>query len=323
MAVTFQDYYEILGVPRSAGQDQIKRAYRKLARKYHPDVNKDPGAEEQFKKIAEAYDVLGDPEKRKKYDSLGSNWRTGQEFTPPPGAQSFHFEYTGRPGEGKGSPFGSGSGFSEFFETLFSSGFGAGPAAGGGTWSMRGEDHEAEISIPLEESFRGARRTISLQTAEIDERGQVRRAVRNYNVTIPRGVTNGARIRLSGQGGKGSGKGPAGDLFLRVRIQPHPDFKVVGRDLETELRIAPWEAALGAKVKIRTMDGDAVLTIPAGTQSGHRFKLRGKGVPKGKTGGSGDLVAVARILVPTRLSAREKELFEALARESRFNPRND
>jgi len=321
MAVRFQDYYKILGVPRTAGRDQIRQAYRKLARKHHPDVNKDPKAEERFKKIAEAYEVLGDAGKRKKYDALGENWRMGQEFTPPPGAQSFRFEFGGRPGAGRDDAFGSGRGFSDFFETLFSSGFGPGPASGSETWAMRGTDHEAEISIPLEESFRGARKTISLQTAELDQNGNVRRSARNYNVVIPRGVTNGARIRLAGQGGKGSGKGPPGDLYLRVHIERHPDFGLNGRDLTADLLLTPWEAALGTKVTIRTMDGNASVTIPPGTQSGQKLRLRGNGLPQGSGGRAGDLIVITRIRVPEKLNARERELFESLSRESKFNPR--
>ncbi len=322
MPVKFQDYYEILGVKRGAGQDEIKKAYRKLARKFHPDVNKNAGAEEQFKKVSEAYDVLGDPEKRKKYDALGQNWRMGQDFTPPQGAESFQFNFGGRPGGGRGAGFDGGSGFSDFFETLFSSGFGAGHAAGGRAWSSRGEDQEAEIIIPLEEAFHGARKTISLQTAEVDSRGRAHRGTKSYNVTIPRSVTNGARIRLAGQGGKGSGKGAAGDLYLRVRIAPHPRFRLDGHDLETDLPITPWEAALGGKITIHTLEGGASLNIPAGTQGGQRMRLRGKGFPSGGQGRAGDLIAVVQIRVPHKLTHREKELFEALASESRFSPRN-
>lgn len=322
MPVKFQDYYEILGVKRGAGQDEIKKVYRKLARKFHPDVNKGAGAEEQFKKVSEAYDVLGDPEKRKKYDALGQNWRMGQDFTPPPGAESFQFNFGGRPGGGRGTGFDGGSGFSDFFETLFSSGFGAGHAGGGSAWASRGEDHEAEIIIPLEEAFLGARKTISLQTAEVDAHGRVHRGTKSYNVTIPRGVTKGARIRLAGQGGKGSGKGASGDLYLRVRIAPHPRFRLDGHDLETALPIAPWEAALGGKVAVHTLEGAASLNIPAGTQGGQHLRLRGKGLSKGNSGRAGDLIAVVQISVPRKLTHREKELFEALAKESRFSPRD-
>ncbi len=322
MSVKFQDYYEILGVKRGAAQDEIKKAYRKLARKFHPDVNKNAGAEEQFKKVSEAYDVLGDQEKRKKYDALGANWRMGQEFRPPDGSGSFEFNFGGRPGGRRGAGFEGGSGFSDFFETLFSSGFGAGHADGGAAWSNRGSDHEAEIIIPLEEAFRGVRKTISLQTAEVDSIGRVHRGAKNYNVTIPRGVINGARIRLTGQGGKGSGKGAPGDLYLRVRIAPHSQFRLDGHELETDLPITPWEAALGGKVAIQTLEGAASLNIPAGTQGGQRLRLREKGFPKSGSSKAGDLIAIVQIRVPQKLTHREKELFEALAEESRFSPRS-
>ncbi|MBN1670378.1 MAG: DnaJ domain-containing protein [Kiritimatiellae bacterium] len=327
MPVAFKDYYETLGVPRNASADAIKKAYRKLARQYHPDVNKDAGAEATFKEIAEAHEVLSDPEKRKRYDTLGENWQAGQEFRPPPGWKNVHVEFQGAPG-GPGSPLGDLGGFSDFFEMLFGGGLGGmGPRFGareGGRSrprAMRGTDHEAEITIPLEDAFRGTRSKIALQTAELDERGQVRRATKNYDVTIPPGVTHNSRIRLAGQGGKGGGGGPAGDLYLRVRIAPHPTFTVNGRDLEMTLPVSPWEAALGAKITVPTPGGRASLTVPPGTQSGQRMRLRGKGMPRGKTGPAGDLTVTVQIRVPSKLTKRERDLLEALKTQSRFDPR--
>ena len=327
MAVRFHDYYETLGVSRTASQEEIHKAYRKLARKYHPDVNKEKGAEEKFKQIAEAYEVLKDPEKRKKYDALGPNWREGQEFTPPPGWE--HFEFRRYPGEASEFGFGgfhSGSGFSDFFEMLFGEGLGgftrgwrtAGPE--GGEWSIRGQDREAEITVSLEEAYRGATKTVTIQTLESALDGTVRPKAKQYEVRIPPGVMEGARIRLAGQGGVGVGGGPAGDLFLRVHIAPHPVFQLQDHDLLVTVSVAPWEAALGAKIDVPTLDGTVKMTIPPGTQGGQRFRLRGKGLPKGH-GERGDLYATVQIAVPRTLTAEERALFQQLANRSSFNPR--
>ena len=324
MAVKYQDYYAILGLPRSATQEDIKKAYRRLARKYHPDVNKSRDAEAKFKEMAEANEVLGDPENRRKYDALGSNWRMGQEFRPPPdgGQDNIHYSFNGRgPGQ-----FGEESGFSDFFESLFSSlgrddsAFARG--APGGQRPVRGEDHEADITISLEEAYHGANKSISLQVAEVDERGRTRRGLKQYNVNIPAGVTEGSRIRLAGQGGSSPGARKAGDLYLRIHIAPHPTLRVQGRNLEMDLLIAPWEAALGSKVSLPTLDGQATLSIPAGTQGGQRIRLRGKGFPGKGTTEAGDLIATAQIGIPTNLTAREKELFEDLAKVSKYRPRH-
>ncbi len=319
MAVKFQDYYEILGVGRDASEDEIKRAYRKLARKYHPDVNKDKEAEEKFKQVNEAYEVLKDPEKRKLYDQLGSEWQTGQDFKPPPGWEDVHFKFRTGPGV---EEFGFGTGFSDFFETLFGRGMGGGGRATGrhNAWVMRGQDHEAEIEVTLEEAYHGATKTITLQSHEIDPEGQVRPSVQNLQVKIPRGVTDGTRIRLSGKGGAGMGGGPAGDLYLKVHTRPHPRFRVDGQNLLVEVPVAPWEAALGATVEVPLVDGTVNLKIPSGTQSGHKLRLRGKGLPrKGKE--RGDLFARVKIVIPRTLSPKEKDLFKEMAKISNFKPR--
>jgi len=329
MAVKFQDYYEILGVSRSATQAEISRAYKRLARKFHPDVNKSKDAEEKFKQLGEAYEVLRDPEKRRRYDALGSNWRMGQDFTPPPGWENVHFEF--RPGQGgpQGfdfTDFGPG-GFSDFFRTIFGGGLsgfpgeGTGPFAGReGGWATPGQDVEAALTVSLEDAYRGAKKSVSLQVEEPDSRGRVRRATKTYDVTIPAGTTDDARIRLAGQGGKGSDRGPAGDLYLRVHIAPHPTFRLRNHDLEVDVPVTPWEAALGAKMDVPTLDAAVTMTLPAGTQSGLRLRLRGKGLPK-RGGARGDLYAVVRIHVPKELSPKERELFEELAKTSSFNPR--
>ncbi|MFP3870130.1 MAG: DnaJ C-terminal domain-containing protein [Syntrophobacteria bacterium] len=315
MAVKFQDYYKILGVDRNASQEEISKAYRKLARKYHPDVNKEKGAEDKFKQINEAYEVLKDPEKRQRYDQLGADWQAGQDFRPPPGWEDVHFEFRTAPGEG----FGFG-GFSDFFETLFGGQRGRRATAGRQTWSMRGQDQEAEITIPLEDAYHGAIRSVSLQTQETDPEGFLRPTVQTYQVRIPAGVTEGSRIRLPGKGGCGLGGGPPGDLHLRVHIEPHPRFRLDGHNLEVDVPLSPWEAALGTTVQVPLVDGTASLKIPAGSQSGQRLRLRGKGLPK-REGGAGDLLARLKIVVPKKLSSKEKELFTKLAQTSQFNPR--
>ncbi|MEI6972050.1 MAG: DnaJ C-terminal domain-containing protein [bacterium] len=322
MTVKYQDYYEILGLPRTAEQEVIRKAYRKLARRYHPDVNKGRDAEEKFKQIAEAYEVLGDPEKRRRYDSLGSNWQMGQEFRPPPGGDrgGVHYEFSG----GGGGPFGGGGGFSDFFESLFSglgreSPFEHGGAAG--RPRRTGSDHEAQITISLEEAYHGARKAVSLQTTDVDQQGRMRRGVKDYNVNIPRGVAEGSRIRLAGQGGSAGGAGEAGDLYLNVHIAPHPSFKVNDRNIETTFRVTPWEAALGAKVSLPTLEGQATLSIPAGTQGGQKIRLRGRGMPARGSLAAGDLIATVQVGIPTSLTAAERKLFESLASTSRFNPR--
>jgi curved DNA-binding protein len=342
MAVKFQDYYNTLGVERTASQEEIQKTYRKLARKYHPDVSKEPGAEDKFKQVTEAYEVLKDPEKRKKYDTLGPNWQAGEDFTPPPGWQQgapfeFRQSYGGtgefdmggfRSGGGLGGGGLGGGGFSDFFDMLFGEGrAGSGRRPGGarteaGSWSMRGQDIEADLTISLEEAYRGTSKALSLQAIEPGPDGTPRQTTKQLNVTIPAGVTQGTRIRLAGQGSPGIGKGPAGDLYLRIHIAPHPVFQLDGYNLLVTVPVAPWEAALGAKVDVPTLDSPVKMTIPPGTESGRRFRLRGKGLPKGRDE-RGDLYATVQISVPKTLTSEERELFEQLAQRSSFNPRRE
>lgn len=330
MAVQFQDYYKILGIPRTASRDEIQKAYRKLARIYHPDVNKTKTAEDKFKQLSEAYEVLKDTDKRKKYDMLGANWRAGQDFSPPPGWSGAPFEFRRRPQGTADFDLGGGSkgGFSDFFEMLFGQ-YGLGRFGGGQRATAktpkhptgRGKDHEANVTISLSEACFGAAKTFHFQRTETGANGTPHTVSKRYDVKIPPGITEGARIRLVGQGGKPAKKGqPAGDLFLKVHIAPHPALKVDGHDLLVEVPVSPWEAALGAQVEVPTLDGHIKMTIPPGTQSGQRFRSREKGLPK-KDGGRGDLYATIQIAIPKSLTPREQELFQALKEHSSFKPR--
>jgi curved DNA-binding protein len=315
----FKDYYAILGVEKSATQEEIQRAYRKLARKYHPDVNKSPGAEEKFKELGEAYEVLKDPEKRGKYDRYGTAWKAAQQGggAPPPGYEDVWFDLGGTPEGGGGF-----SDFSAFFEQLF----GAGRRRGAGhresdprtsgwqwEWAARGEDQEARLALTLEEAARGGQRELSFTDPATGQ-------TKTYMVNIPRGIRSGQRIRLAGQGGKGASGAPTGDLYLHVSILPHSLFRLDGKDLHTTLSVAPWEAALGAEVTLSTLEGAVHVKVPPGSSSGRKIRLRGKGFPDPK-GVAGDLYAEIRIVVPEQLSTRERQLFEALAKESHFTPR--
>ncbi|MEU6972616.1 J domain-containing protein [Kitasatospora aureofaciens] len=307
-----RDLYEVLGVPRDADGDEIQQAYRKLARKYHPDVNRDPSAEERFKEINEAFSVLSDPNQRGRYDRFGEDFRKVPE------------DWEERVGAGAGP----GGGFRWSTEggprvRYATSGFGAegvdvddlfGSFFGGaGRVRVPGADQEAELPLTVEEAYRGGRRTVTLAGPS----GQPRR----YEVDVPPGVTDGQRIRLAGEGGRGNGDAPAGDLYLRVRIQPHPQFRLEGRDVYVQLPVTPWEAALGATVPVPTPSGaTAKVTVPAGSSSGRRLRLRGEGMPNPR-GANGNLYAELRIMVPSRLSDRERELFEELAAVSSFDPR--
>jgi curved DNA-binding protein len=299
MATGYKDYYEVLGVSRDADPDEIRRAYRKLARRYHPDVNSDHDAEERFKEVGEAYDVLSDPEKRERYDRLGDMWRSGAEA---PDAADFEDLFGQRYGGDVRVEFGDG-GFSDFFERLF--GQRGGPAD---TGPLRGRDQESVLELSLEEALSGGRRRISLDGGP------------SFEVEIPAAVRDGQRIRIAGKGADGRNGGPPGDLYLLVRLKTHSRFRRDGDDLEVDLRVAPWEAALGATVPVATLTGTAQVRVPAGSSSGRRLRLRGRGLPK-RGGGHGDLHAVVRIAVPKQLSEEERNLFEQLATVSSFDAR--
>jgi curved DNA-binding protein len=335
MAVKFQDYYQVLGVAKSATQDEIQRAYRKLARQYHPDVNKDAGAEAKFKQISEAYEVLKDPQKRQRYDQLGSNWKAGQEFTPP-GWERMRHEQGGPAG---GFSF-TGGQFSDFFEMFFGRGArGGGPGGAGGAGGIdfdellgqaqggfRGhgrhahhhepQDAHSEITVSLEEAFHGGTRSLRLQSPD--------GSTRQIDVKIPAGINDGATMRLKGQAGHADGddNGEAGDLLLKVNIAEHDRYSRDGHDLTVDVNVAPWEAVLGAKVSVTTLAGEVTLTIPPGSSSGQRLRLRGKGMPRRGGHEPGDLFARIRIVVPKHPTDRERELFEQLQKESKFNPRD-
>ncbi len=315
MAVHFKDYYETLGVEKTATAEDIKKAFRKLARQHHPDVAKDKkAAETKFKEINEAYEVLGDPEKRKKYDTLGADWdRTGPQA--PPG---WEHHARGGPGRGNGTDYEfhfGGTGFSDFFENFFGSGKprrGGNPfeGFGAGTPEPAGSDVEADIMVTLEEALRGSRRKISLRRSGNPK-------VETYEVQIPPGVHEGQKIRLAGQGEVHRKGGAAGDLYLRVRLSQHPDFRVDGSDLIHDLQLPPWRAVLGGEVTAPTMEGEVRLKIPPGTQNGQRLRLKRRGMPMGKE--RGDLYVAVEIVLPKELNAQERGLWEQLARESR-NP---
>ena len=323
MAVQYKDYYEILGVSRSASDSEIKKSFRKLAREYHPDVAKDKKrAEEKFKEINEAYEVLSDAAKRKKYDELGANWKQGAEFRPPPGWENFSGQqFRGRGGgqnaEGFEFHFG-GTGFSDFFEQIFGSrggrrgGFARAQNFSDQEFAERGRDVEGDIMVTLEEAAHGSVRSVTVRHGSKTETHQVK---------IPAGVTEGQRLRLSGKGEHGSGGGEAGDLYLRVRLAKHPDFDVDDHDLVHEVEIAPWEATLGAEISVPTLTGHVSIKIPAGTQSGQKLRVRGRGLPH-RDGAPGDLFVVAKIVVPQKISDGEKKLWEQLKRESHFHPRD-
>jgi curved DNA-binding protein len=326
MPVQYKDYYEILGVPRGASADELKKAFRRLAREFHPDVAKDKKrAEEKFKEVNEAYEVLGDPAKRKKYDELGANWKSGAEFRPPPDWGNFSGGQAAR-GRGMGSEefefrFG-GTGFSDFFEQLFGStgrgraGFSRTPGFAEEETAERGRDIEGDILVTLEEAMHGSVRTVNV-------RRPVGRSVKTETcqVKIPPGVAEGQKLRLAGRGSPGEGGGAAGDLYLRVRLAKHPDFEVADHNLIHEAELAPWEAVLGAEISVPAPDGRVNIKIPPGTQSGQKLRVRGRGLPA-RNGPRGDLFVVIHVAVPAKISDAEKKLWEQLARESRFRPRD-
>jgi len=321
MAVAFRDYYETLGIDRGASDDEIRSAYRKLARKYHPDVNKERGAEDRFKEVSEAYEVLRDPEKRERYDRLGANWKAGQDVSGAPGWEEVFRRRGGGGGGGRGRAGRSASGggfgdgvrvefdggdfgggdFSEFFSDLFGSGAGDGRSGSIFNGFTRGRaDQEAVLELSLEEAVQGGRRTLSIGDRE-------------FQVDLPAGVRDGQRLRVAGGG-------EDGDLLLRVRLKRHPRFRIKGDDLYFDLPVSPWEAALGAEISVPTLIGSGRLRIPAGSSSGRRLRLRGEGLPR-DDGSSGDLYAVVSIKVPKKLTKRERELFEELRKTSKFDPR--
>ncbi len=306
MAVAFRDYYDVLGVPRDASAADIRKAYRALARKHHPDVSKDPDAKDRFAEISEAYEVLRDKDKRARYDRLGPNWKAGDDVSSSSGF---------RQSAASGSPdfgdirveFGDGQ-FSDFFSRLFGEGRGQ-RRAGFDGFSLRGSDQEAVLDLTLEEAAAGGSRRLALADG------------RELDVSIPAGVRDGQRIRLAGQGEPGSGGAPAGDLYLRVHVLPHRRFRVEGRDLYLDLPVAPWEAALGATVEVPTLTGTAKLRVPASSSSGRRLRLRGQGLPS-PSGNPGDLYAVVKIVLPKTLTNDERKAFERLAKVSKFDPRS-
>lgn len=307
----YKDYYKIMGVERDATQEDIKRAYRRLARKYHPDVNKEPGAEAKFKELGEAYEVLKDPEKRAAYDRLGSNWRAGQDFQPPPGWDAGF--------ERRGGFSADETDFSDFFETLFGRGAARRAGAGGSGVHLRGQDHHAQVLIDLEDAYRGATRTLTLRTPEVDPQGHVVTRERTLQVQIPKGVRAGQHIRLSGQGGPGLGGGAPGDLYLEIAFNPHSLYRVEGRDVFIDLPLAPWEAALGAEVQVPTPDGTVELKIPPGSASGRRLRLKGRGIP-GAT--PGDFYVVVQIVLPPADTETARAAYQRFRAEfPRFDPR--
>lgn len=307
----YKDYYGIMGVKRDATQEEIKRAYRKLARKYHPDVSKERNAEAKFKELGEAHEVLKDPKKRAAYDQLGSQWKAGQEFRPPPNWQG-GFEF---------HDFGGGAdidGFSDFFETLFGGAARRPGARSSREFRRRGEDHHARVVVELADSYRGATRSITLQVPQVDERGRVGTRPRTLSVKIPQGIRQGQQIRLAGQGGAGFGGGEAGDLYLEVEFSPHGRYRVDGADVYLDLPVAPWEAALGATVEVPTPAGAVELKVPPNSQSGKKLRLKGRGIPAKPPG---DLYVVLQVVLPPADSERQRRAWEQMQREFAFNPR--
>ena len=319
----FKDYYQLLGLARDASADDIKKSYRKLARKFHPDVSKEAQAEARFKEIREAYEVLKDPEKRAAYDRLGANWRAGQDFQPPPDWNA-GFESPGRGFDGRGP---GQEDYSDFFESLFRRGFAeagagagrAGPRAPHGGFQAHGEDHHARIQIDLEDAYHGAKRSLNLRMPQIDEQGRVLMREHTIEFSVPKGVRAGQHIRLAGQGGPAIGQGKAGDLYLEVVFRPHPHYRVDQRDVYLDLPVAPWEAALGAQVEVPTPAGAVELTIPAGSAAGRKLRVRGRGIP-GAT--PGDFYFVLQIVLPPADSEAARAAYAGLQSQFKdFRPR--
>ncbi len=318
-----QNYYEILGVSRDASEDQIQRAYRKLARKYHPDVSKDKDADKKFKELSEARDVLKDQEKRKLYDTYGANWqqekdrprsqhRYGSQDAPGSSGYSQSFPFPG-------NDFGESVDFNDILENLFKQDV-EGQSGYGPNYDSSGKAAEAEITVTLSDVFKGASRTLTLQSYELGPDGRLQPVTRTLQVSIPRGITDGAVIRLAGQGERGGGRGKAGDLLLRIRIAADSRFKADGHDLYTVVAVSPWEVILGAGIPVETMDGIVTLSVPRGSQNGRRLRLRGKGLPK-RNGSAGDIIVELEVRIPDHISGEEEHLFMEMARNSKFNPR--
>lgn len=307
----FKDYYEILGVKRDATPDDIKAAYRKLARKYHPDVSREPNAEARFKELGEAHEVLKDPEKRALYDRLGSQWKAGQDFNPQPGWDA-GFEFRG--GEEEMGDFDP----SDFFEAFFGRRGREGASRRRANVHAKGEDHHAKVMIDIEDSYRGGQKSITLRMPVYDAAGRMTASERRLDVTIPRGIREGQHLRLSGQGGAGRGKGAPGDLYLEVAFNPHPLFRVEDRDVFVNLALAPWEAALGARVEAPTPEGSIDLTIPAGSTAGRKLRLRGRGLPGSP---SGDLYVVLSVDLPPAETDSQKDAWRAFGQAFNFDPR--
>ncbi len=316
--MNFKDYYQVMGVARDASQDDIKRSYRKLARKFHPDVSKEKDAEEKFKELQEAHEVLKDPEKRAAYDQLGQNYKSGQDFRPPPDwGQGFEHRAN--------FSAGGDAEFSDFFSSLFGarSPFG-GATRGHENFAASGQDHVAKIEIPLEEAFRGGVRTIELKSPELAAGGHVVVKPRALRVNIPAGVIEGQQIRLAGQGSPGMGGGRAGDLYLEISFQAHSLFQAQGRDLTMTLPIAPWEAALGANIAVPTLAGTVDMRIPPNAKAGQKLRLKGRGLPASSANGAvGDQYVVLKIVVPSADTPRARELYEQMQSELNFDPRAD
>ena len=312
----YKDYYVVMGVARNATQDEIKQSYRRLARKYHPDVSKETNAEEKFKNLQEAYEVLKDPEKRAAYDQLGSNWKAGQEFKPPPGWESQSRFYTK---EDMGNfTEGDLGGFSDFFSQLFGRGARM-DREGFASFKQRGRDQHAKIMITLQEAYTGTAKTFQMQIPEIDASGHMHSVLRTIKVNIPAGTTKGQQLRLTGQGSQGIGGGPAGDLYLEIDIAHDVLFSLQGRDVFLTLPLTPWEAALGANIKVPTLGGIVGLKINAGARSGQKLRLKGRGMP-GKPA-AGDQYVMMQIETPQAHNEKEREFYQKMAETMPFNPR--
>lgn len=311
----YKDYYKTLGVARSATPDEIKQAYRRLARKYHPDVNKDKNATQQFQELQEAYAVLKDAKKREAYDTLGSQWQSGQDFRPPPNWQGFQgFDGSQFSEEDLG-------GFSDFFASIFGHARQPGGRRTHQPFTQRGQDEHAKINITLEEAFHGGSKTIHFQVPEMDAHGKLHRTTRTLKITIPAGVVSGQQLRLAKQGGAGVGGGPAGDLYLELDIEPHHLYTIQGHDVYLTLPITPWEAALGAKVTVPTLGGPVDMKIAAGSQAGQKCRLKGRGLKSVST--PGDQYIILQIATPPATTPEDRALYEKMAQQMPFNPRKN